>query len=159
MRDPYIAFSIFVVIFILSMYLLFRNRDEEEPNNDKGEIEDVKESIDSRVHDLFNQRWIFHMDADKCRDKWDLEVPPTTIITFEQPSHNTVVMKLESKESKGSNRVKYSITPQGVLFSTPQGEPLYLIRDSKYIRLLQVEKTVTNGEKCEWELKVKEKNE
>lgn len=158
MRDPYIAFGIFVVIFVLSMYLLFRTR-EEEPQQ-REDSPDMKASIDDRVHSLFDNKWIFHMDTDKCREKWDLEAPKTTVITFDQPSHDTVNMKLESKGSKGSNRVKYSVTPQGILFTTPQGEPLYLIRENKYIRLLQVEKTVTDGEKCEWELNVvKEKNE
>lgn len=150
MRNACVFLGILSLVVIL--ILLLRNNDVAADTTPTT----TNDKTQSLIKELFTNSWVFKIDSKSCKSKWNLSAPEITHITFKNPTSSTVTMKLESKDSKGENTVKYTlINHNTIVLSTFEGQELFSIRNNEYIRLLHIEKEITNNEIFECKLVMK----
>lgn len=108
--------------------------------------------LSAQADQLFSNKWVFYINPDKCT-KYNFSAPLMNRVEFRNPTANTVDMLVSSDKSSGTKSVDYRQEGDTIVLSQ-DGNDLFAIEGNKSIRLLEVERRVTNGEPFKWPLQL-----
>jgi len=130
-----------------------------EPDSEEAKTVPTNNVGNYPVQQLFSNKWVYLIDTEHCENMYKMFVPALNYFEFSKVTPTTVHMRVFTKDEEDVDLeydLYYTLGNDGcLLFSdTESGEDIFSINENKSIRLLQMEKKITDGEEfsCKMEM-------